>query len=96
MGWLYMATCAFDFILAPILWAVMHATLNGEMSQWNPITLQGAGLYHVAMGAVLGVSAWSRGQEKLASWRSPPVNPSRDTDSEDADVIASRKGLMKK
>jgi hypothetical protein len=30
-----------------------------------PITLQGGGLFHVAMGAVLGVTAYGRTQEKL-------------------------------
>ena len=32
---------------------------------WDPLTLQGAGLYHIAMGAVLGVAAWTRGKEKI-------------------------------
>jgi hypothetical protein len=29
------------------------------------MTLQGAGLFHMAMGAVLGLAAWGRTQEKL-------------------------------
>lgn len=65
MGWLYMATCAFDFILGPIFWAILQASAKQGVTQWIPLTLQGAGLYHVAMGAVLGVAAWSRGQEKM-------------------------------
>jgi hypothetical protein len=32
---------------------------------WKPLTLEGSGLFHVAMGAVLGVTAWTRGQEKI-------------------------------
>jgi hypothetical protein len=39
---------------------------NDAFRQWLPITLGGGGLFHVAMGAVLGVTAWSRGQEKIA------------------------------
>jgi hypothetical protein len=67
MGWSYMVTCIADFIIFPILWSVLQAVQHGNVSsQWNPITLQGAGLYHLAMGAVLGVAAWSRGQEKIA------------------------------
>lgn len=113
MGWLYMSTCAFDFILAPILWAIVQSAVNGQVTQWNPITLQGAGLYHVAMGAILGVAAWSRGQEKMAGASVPPTPTSpiaprpmttsaipakpapalKDTDSEDADAIAARKGM---
>jgi hypothetical protein len=34
--------------------------------QWSPITLQGAGLFHMAMGAVLGIAAYGRTQEKMA------------------------------
>lgn len=67
MGWMYMVTCITDFIIFPILWSVLQALQGGAVtSQWNPLTLQGAGLFHLAMGAVLGVAAWSRGQEKLA------------------------------
>lgn len=65
MGWLYMATCAFDFIIAPILWAIIQAAMNKPITPWVPLTLQGAGLYHLSMGAILGVTAWSRGQEKM-------------------------------
>ena len=66
MGWTYMVTCMFDFIVAPVLWTIAQAIFHGGInSQWMPLTLQGAGLYHIAMGAVLGVSAWSRGQEKM-------------------------------
>lgn len=67
MGYMYMIVCAFDFILFPILWSIAQALAGGSItSQWSPLTLQGAGLFHVAMGAVLGVAAWSRGKEKLA------------------------------
>ena len=67
MGWSYMATCIADFVIFPVLWSILQAIQHGNVSsQWNPITLQGAGLYHLAMGAVLGVAAWSRGQEKIA------------------------------
>ena len=66
MGWIYMVTCTSDFILFPVLWSVLQTMTGATVTQWNPITLQGAGLYHLAMGAVLGVAAWSRGQEKMA------------------------------
>lgn len=70
MAMMYMCVCTFDFILAPILWAVVQfwetQAANDAFRQWQPLTLQGAGLFHMAMGAVLGVTAWSRGQEKLA------------------------------
>ncbi len=67
MGWLYMMTCAFDFIIFPILWSILQAISKGSVTtQWQPLTLQGAGLYHLAMGAVLGVAAYGRTKEKLS------------------------------
>ena len=66
MGWMYMTICTFDFIIFPILWSVLQAVNQGSVTiPWQPITLQGAGLFHMAMGAIVGVTAWSRGQEKL-------------------------------
>ena len=69
MGWSYMATCLFDFIAAPILWSIAQALSHGGTvaTQWQPLTLQGAGLYHVAMGAVLGIAAFGRTKEKMES-----------------------------
>jgi len=67
MGWVYMATCTADFVIFPILWSVLQSISHGQVtSQWQPLTLQGAGLYHIAMGAVLGLAAFGRTQEKLA------------------------------
>lgn len=66
MGWSYMLTCIADFVVFPILWSLLQALSKGNVtSQWQPITLQGAGLYHIAMGAVLGITAYGRTQEKL-------------------------------
>jgi Holin of 3TMs, for gene-transfer release len=68
MGWLYMLTCFFDFVIFPILWSLLQAMSKGTVtSQWQPLTLQGAGLYHIAMGAVLGIAAYGRTKEKLES-----------------------------
>jgi hypothetical protein len=66
MGWMYMGVCLFDFVLAPILWSLVQALYKGGVNvQWQPLTLQGAGLFHIAMGAVLGLAAYGRTQEKL-------------------------------
>jgi hypothetical protein len=43
-------------------------------SQWQPLTLQGAGLFHIAMGAVIGISAYGRTQEKLGGAAGPAMN----------------------
>lgn len=66
MGWMYMVVCITDFILFPIAWSIFQAYIGKSVEPWEPLTLQGAGLFHVAMGAVLGVAAWSRGQEKIS------------------------------
>jgi hypothetical protein len=67
MGWMYMGVCIFDFVLAPILWSLIQAMFHGGVNvQWQPLTLQGAGLFHISMGAVLGLAAYGRTQEKLA------------------------------
>jgi hypothetical protein len=66
MGWMYMAICTADFMLFPILWSLAQTILKQPITQWQPLTLQGAGLFHVAMGAVLGIAAMGRTQEKLA------------------------------
>jgi hypothetical protein len=66
MGWTYMATCLFDFILGPILYNILQYYNPGQaVGMWTPLTLQGGGLYHIAMGAIIGVSAYGRTQEKL-------------------------------
>jgi hypothetical protein len=66
MGWMYMLVCTTDFVLFPVLWSLVQVVAGGEVkSQWSPITLQGAGLFHMAMGAILGIAAYGRTQEKL-------------------------------
>jgi len=66
MGWMYMVVCMMDMVVFPILWSLLQSLNHGQVSnQWQPLTLQGAGLFHIAMGAVLGLAAWGRTQEKL-------------------------------
>ena len=66
MGWMYMLVCTMDMIVFPILWSLLQTSTHTAITQWNPLTLQGAGLFHIAMGAVLGIAAMGRTQEKLA------------------------------
>jgi hypothetical protein len=67
MGWMYMLVCIMDFVIFPILWSLVQVVGDGKVeSQWVPITLQGAGLFHIAMGAILGIAAYGRTQEKMA------------------------------
>jgi hypothetical protein len=77
MGWMYMIVCITDFVLFPVLWSMVQAIHGGNVtSQWNPITLAGAGLFHLAMGAVLGIAAFGRTQEKMAGANNGGLTPS--------------------
>jgi hypothetical protein len=66
MGWMYMIICTLDMGIFPVLWSLMQVITHQTLTQWQPLTLQGAGLFHLAMGAVLGIAAWGRTQEKVA------------------------------
>ena len=67
MGWMYMLVCTCDFVIFPVLWSLIQTMGHGRIeTQWQPITLSGAGLFHMAMGAIIGVAAFGRTQEKLA------------------------------
>ena len=71
MGWLYMAICLMDFIGFPFISMFLpvffkHDGINASYVAWQSLTLSNGGLIHLAFGAILGVSAWTRGQEKLA------------------------------
>jgi hypothetical protein len=67
MGWMYMLVCTCDFVVFPVLWSILQSLSHGQVtSQWQPLTLQGAGLFHLSMGAVLGIAAYGRTKEKVA------------------------------
>ena len=76
MGWMYMLVCVMDMVVFPILWSLLQSLNHGQVSsQWQPLTLQGAGLFHIAMGAVLGLAAWGRTQEKLGGANNGGMQP---------------------
>ena len=66
MAFAYMAVILFDFIIGPFSWSIFQIIGKGAVStQWVPLTLTSGGVFHAAMGAVLGISVFTRGQEKL-------------------------------
>ena len=66
MAVVYMMVILFDFVIAPIGWSILQALASGSVIlQWSPLTLISGGIFHAAMGAVLGISAFSRGQENV-------------------------------
>ena len=66
----YMAINIMDFIIFPVLFTLVQfyevQAANDAFRQWTPLTLQGGGFIHMAFGAILGISAWTRGKEKVA------------------------------
>ena len=89
MGWMYMVVCFFDMVIFPILWALIQTVQHQQLIQWNPLTLQGAGLFHIAMGAVLGISAFGRTQEKLAG---TAANPTSTTSTQNMNMTGNTAG----
>ena len=75
MGWIYMVTCITDFILFPVMWSALQAVMKVPVTPWQPITLQGAGLFHLSMGAIIGIAAFGRTQEKLAGAQNGGAQP---------------------
>lgn len=81
MAWMYLVICFLDFAVFPILWSILQAYYKGEVNnQWDPLTLKGAGLFHMAMGAVIGVTAWSRGKEKIQGMQNESSSGMASTD----------------
>ena len=71
MGWLYMIICFMDFVGFPLLTIFLPIIFKPfglvmPYQAWSSLTLSNGGLIHLAFGAILGVSAFSRGQEKIA------------------------------
>ena len=76
----YLIINIFDFIISPLL-NVYFLGHTDRYVQWNPMTLMGAGTFHLAFGSILGVAAWSRGKEKIAQSNieyETSCNPSRE------------------
>ena len=65
----YMLINICDFILFPVMFTIAQfwetQAANDAFHQWQPLSLQGGGFIHLAFGAILGISAWTRGQEKV-------------------------------
>lgn len=66
VAWHYIIICSFDFFLAPIMTMMYSYYTSTPLIIWAPLTLQSGSMYHISMGAVLGVTSWTRGSEKIA------------------------------
>lgn len=71
MGWLYMLICFMDFVFFPLLAMFIPAILknlgvaDATYTPWISLTLSNGGMIHMAFGAILGVTAWTRGMERI-------------------------------
>jgi len=61
MAYQYMVVCIFDFIIGPIINFIFFYKSAQIYIPWEPVTLQVSGFYHIAMGGIVGISAWTRG-----------------------------------
>lgn len=68
-AWIYLVICFMDFVGFPIL-AMVQPIISKSFGvpmqyvPWVPLTLNQSGMVHMAFGAILGVSAWTRGMNK--------------------------------
>lgn len=46
------------------------AVLVAPHPQWQPLTLMGNGVFHIAFGAIVGITAWTRGAAQIEDIRS--------------------------
>lgn len=63
---LYGFICLLDFAIFPVTWNALQVWLHQTPTIWQAITLQGAGIFHISFGAILGVTAYGRTKEKIA------------------------------
>ncbi len=66
MAWSYLAICIFDFLIAPIVIIWLKSSYGVDIMDWVPLTTTAGGIFHISMGAILGATAYTRGNEKIA------------------------------
>ena len=71
MAWQYLVVCLFDFMLAPIFLGWFAYVTKTPLGVWTPLTVQGGGLYHLSMGAIVGITSYAKTQERVSLINSP-------------------------
>ena len=67
MGWLYMIICLVDFVIFPVIAMFLPLITKTPYVAWQSLSLSNGGLIHMAFGAILGVAAYGRTQEKVSN-----------------------------
>lgn len=72
---IYLIICLYDFVIASSFFNTgvvgyveemskinieLAAEVIKQTSRWEPLTLTNGGIFHLAFGAILGVSAWNK------------------------------------
>ena len=67
LAWIYCVVCLFDFTIMPIFFNLLQYYNPGQnISEYTAITLQGSGLFHISMGAVIGIGSHGKSKERVA------------------------------
>ena len=66
-AWLYLGVVLFDFVVAPVFSPIWAKIFGITFQRWEPLTLQGGGLFHLSFGAIIGVTSWGRTKERVSS-----------------------------
>jgi hypothetical protein len=72
LAYTFMAILIFDFILAPTFHPLISYYFHLPYIQWVPLTLGAGGTFFIAMGAILGASAYGKSQENTEMIRNLP------------------------
>jgi len=86
MGWQYMIVCLFDFVIAPVLSALYAFYTDTPLVHWAPLTIQGGGLYHLAMGAVTGITSYAKSRERTELIKSPYIPDPAQVEPSDPEI----------
>lgn len=71
IAWQYFLVNIFDFIIGPYLHTILDTLFLGpeKATTWQPLTLQGGGVYHIAMLTIIGATTWQRSKEKIEMFK---------------------------
>jgi len=58
VAYAFTAIILFDFIIGPVATMFINAYYKTNMAAWTPLTLQGGGLFYVAIATILGTAAY--------------------------------------